>query len=115
VAAARDGLAGVLRVPDEAVVPDVLAEVPGELPDAPLVLGAEELSVWVPGAPEAPSAVPVERVSEFLDEPAVQGESPAPYCFQVSDDALPLAYRAQGAGTAAAAVVAVRACFQERD
>lgn len=41
---------GEPQVPDELAVLDVLAEVPGELPDAPLVLDAADLSVWVLGA-----------------------------------------------------------------
>ena len=112
---------GEPQVPDELAVLDVLAEVPGELPNAPLVLDAADLSVWVLGEPEAPDAVLVERVPEFLDEPAVRGVSPVAgsvpgagpsSCLRVSAVALAVADWAQGAGTAAEAV-AVRACFLE--
>jgi len=65
----------VPRVPDEPVVQHVVAEVPGELPDAPLVLRAADLSVWVPGELEA-WGVLVQPVPEFLDEPAVRAVSP---------------------------------------
>jgi len=114
---------GEPQVPDELAVLDVLADVPGELPEPPLVLdAAADLSVWVPGEPEAPGAV-LERVPEFLDEPAVRGVSPVAgsvpgtgpsSCFRVSAVALAVADWAQGAGTAAEAV-AVRACFPERE